>query len=203
LRGVGVSRRSRLDPRARGYKRLRRAINRARRAAVVLSAARVRGLPAEDFMRVTTTMMALSIAAAAVLASGCATHAYMPQPPAQSQGQGAPGAVYGTVQGVEVVRAQQQTTGQGAILGGLIGAVIGRQIGHAGNGRDGGTLVGAVGGAIIGNEIERQQRGAHDFQRASIRLDDGRVQTVDLPRGVELRVGERVRIERGEVVRVS
>lgn len=154
-------------------------------------------------MRVTTTIMALSVAAAATLAtSGCATHAYMPQPPAAQAGVPA-SVVYGVVQSVDVVRAQQQTTGQGAILGGLIGAVIGRQIGHAGNGRDGGTLVGAVGGAIIGNEIERQQRGAQDFQRAAIRLDDGSLRTVDLPRGVELRVGDRVRIERGEVVRVS
>ncbi|TXC65899.1 glycine zipper 2TM domain-containing protein [Piscinibacter aquaticus] len=76
------------------------------------------------------------------------------------------------VQSIDLVRAESQTTGGGALLGGLIGAVVGRQIG-SGSGRDAGTAVGAVGGAIIGNQIEKNNRGARDFYRVSIVTQQG------------------------------
>ena len=147
-------------------------------------------------MNAISRMGAVVVAAVVTAAgAGCATHAQMPQPI-----QSVPGVAYGQVQSVELVRAQSQTTGSGAIIGGLIGAVIGHQIGD-GNGRSAATGVGAVGGAILGNEIERQQRGAQDFLRVAVLLDDGTVRSMDLPRATDLRVGDRVRIERDQVVR--
>ena len=129
-------------------------------------------------------------------AAGCAIQPQMRQPVP-----GVPGVAYGHVQSVELIRAHSQTTGQGAILGGLIGAVVGRQIG-SGEGRSAGTGVGAVAGAIIGNEIERQQRGAQDFERVEIVLDDGSVRRMDLPATGSLRAGDRVRIEGAQVLRL-
>ena len=134
---------------------------------------------------------------AAVLATGCAVHpSTRPAPPTPSTYH----VEYGQVQSIDLVRAESQTTGGGALLGGLIGAVVGRQIG-SGSGRDAGTAVGAVGGAIIGNQIEKNNRGARDFYRVAIVTQQGQVRTFDYPQLADLRVGDRVRIEGDQVYR--
>ncbi len=131
-----------------------------------------------------------------MVAGGCATHSTMRQPaPATA------GVQYGQVQSVELVKAQSQTTGVGAVAGGVIGAVLGHQVG-SGSGRDAATGVGLVGGALIGNELEKNRRGATDFQRIAVRFDNGAVRSYDLPESAALRVGDRVRVENGQVVRL-
>lgn len=52
-----------------------------------------------------------------------------------------------------------QTSGGGAVLGGLLGAGVGSQIG-GGSGRGAGLAVGAIAGALLGNSIEASQRQA-------------------------------------------
>lgn len=111
-----------------------------------------------------------------------------------------PQVEYGRVQSVDLVRAESQTTGGGALLGGLVGAVVGRQIG-SGSGRTAGTIVGAAGGAIIGNQIEKQQRGAQDVWRVVIQTDQGALRSFDYAQPAELRVGDRVRIAGNQVMR--
>lgn len=138
---------------------------------------------------------AVSVALAATV-SGCASHASMQKPAPVTAG-----VQYGQVQSIEVVKAQSQTTGVGAVAGGVIGAVLGHQVG-TGSGRDAATGVGAVGGAIIGNELEKNRRGATDFQRVAVRFDNGVVRSYDLPESAALRVGDRVRVENGQVVRL-
>ncbi len=134
---------------------------------------------------------------AALVATGCAVHpATQPAPPTPS----AYRMEYGQVQSIDLVRAESQTTGGGALLGGLIGAVVGRQIG-SGSGRDAGTAVGAVGGAIIGNQIEKNNRGARNFYRVAIVTQAGQVRTFDYQQLSDLRVGDRVRIEGDQVYR--
>lgn len=134
---------------------------------------------------------------AAAIATGCAVHpSAQPAPPTPSGYR----VEYGQVQSIDLVRAESQTTGGGALLGGVIGAVVGRQIG-SGSGRDAGTAVGAVGGAIIGNQIEKNNRGARDFYRVAVVTRAGQVRTFDYQQLADLRVGDRVRIEGDQVYR--
>lgn len=134
---------------------------------------------------------------ATLLAAGCATQAPMQT---STMAPSAYRVEYGQVQSIDLVRAENQTSGGGALLGGVIGAVVGRQIG-SGSGRSAGTLVGAVGGAVIGNQIEKNQRGAQDFYRVAIRTDHGVLRFFDYQQLADLRVGDRVRIENDQVYR--
>ncbi len=147
----------------------------------------------------TRKLVLVSALTAVWLASGCAVQpAARPQPPVASTA--AYGVEYGQVQSIDVVRAENQTSGGGALLGGLIGAVVGRQIG-SGSGRDAGTVVGAFGGAVIGNQIEKNNRGARDFYRVAIITQSGQLRTFDYQQLADLRVGDRVRIEQNQVYR--
>jgi outer membrane lipoprotein SlyB len=114
---------------------------------------------------------------------------------------------YGRVTNVEVVKVQAPASagpGIGAVLGGVAGAVVGSQIG-AGNGRTAAIVLGAVGGAVAGNSIERSRTAnvaAGESYRVSVRLDNGAMQAFDVASYGELRIGDRVRIENGQLYRV-
>jgi outer membrane lipoprotein SlyB len=132
---------------------------------------------------------------------------YPSQYPAQSQypGQNQQGnyVEYGRVTNVEVFQHQEQGqgTGVGAVLGGVAGAVVGHQIG-GGTGKDVATVAGAVGGAVAGNAIEKNRNsGVRQSYRVSVQLERGGVRAYDLPSSGDLRVGERVRIENGQLFR--
>ena len=61
-------------------------------------------------------------------------------------------------------------TGNGALLGGAGGALVGGAIGSASRSRAGegallGGAIGAIGGAIIGNEADRQERAYYGSSR--------------------------------------
>ncbi len=140
-----------------------------------------------------------AITVAAAVAAGCATQANRPiqaSAPVYANQR----VEYGQVHSIDLVRAQQQTTGGGGLLGGVIGAVVGRQIG-SGDGRTAGTVVGALGGAIIGNEIEKNNLGVRDFYRVAIRTDQGQIRSFDYQTLAEIRIGDRVRIENNQVYR--
>lgn len=151
-----------------------------------------------------TAALALSLVAA--LTAGCATQAYQPMPAQQAPAYGQPGhgqpqrAEYGRVHSIDLIQAENQTTGAGGVIGGVTGAVIGRQFG-SGSGRDAGTLIGAVAGAVIGNQIEKNNRGARDFYRVAIRTNRGEIRSFDYAQLAELHVGDRVRIEGNQVFR--
>jgi outer membrane lipoprotein SlyB len=126
---------------------------------------------------------------------------YGQAPSGYSNYPGNPGQVlYGTVQSVDLVQAENQTSGAGAVLGGVIGGVIGRQIG-GGSGRHVGTAVGVVGGAVAGNQIEKNQRGARDFYRVNVRFQDGSQRSFDYDQPVDLRPGDRVTLQNNQLVR--
>jgi outer membrane lipoprotein SlyB len=110
---------------------------------------------------------------------------------------------YGRVTNIEAVQTSQkaQGSGLGAILGGVAGAVVGRQIG-GGTGRDIATIAGAVGGALAGNEIEKSGNAkVVQIYRATVRLDSGSARAYDLPAVDDLRIGDRVRIQNGQLSR--
>lgn len=111
-----------------------------------------------------------------------------------------PGGKEGVVRSIDTVDARQSTSGGGALAGGVVGAVVGRQFGSSGNGRTMGTVVGAVGGALIGNEIEKQQSGTAGRYRVQVQMNNGNVRTFNYADIGDLRVGDRVRVE-GESLR--
>lgn len=105
---------------------------------------------------------------------------------------------YGNVSDIQVVEAGSRGAG-GAVLGAVIGAVVGNQFG-SGNGRVAATGLGAVAGAAIGNNL--QKRNESDVYRVGVRLDNGVFVQYDYRDIGDLRVGDRVRVEGGEIRRV-
>jgi outer membrane lipoprotein SlyB len=124
---------------------------------------------------------------------------YPPQYPPQYQSQPASYTV-GTVDRIEVVRKGDPNNVAGTVIGGIIGGLIGHQIG-GGSGQTAATVVGAVGGAVAGNQVQNRQRGANETFRVTVRMDDGRYQTVTEENITDLRPGDRVRLEGGRLYR--
>ena len=125
------------------------------------------------------------IVAAAALLLGCVA------PPNQ------PGGVKacrdcGTVRSIDSASGSDQTSGAGALMGAVVGGVIGHQFG-SGRGKDAATAAGAVGGAVAGNEMERQ-RNAAGFYRVLVKMDDGGMRTINVGVLNGLREGDRVRV---------
>ena len=147
-------------------------------------------------MRSSITWVAAALFVAA--AGGCATRQAAPvSAPAQG---GYYGTQYGVVQSIDSVRAQSQTSGGGALLGGAVGALVGHNIEH-GNKKALATTVGVVAGALIGNEIEKNNKGYRDIYRVTVRVDYGAVRSFDYATLDNLRVGDRVRIENNQLYR--
>ena len=141
--------------------------------------------------------------AAALCACGSAPHDER-RPVAEAPVAAAPApayAQYGRVRDIEVVPVASRTSGGGAVLGAVLGAVVGNQIG-SGTGRVAATGVGAVAGGVVGNQIERRNRRDDEIYRVSVRFDNGSVQSYDFQRVDDLRVGDRVKWEGGQLHRV-
>jgi outer membrane lipoprotein SlyB len=118
---------------------------------------------------------------------------------------GAVGAVeYGRVTNVEVIRTQEPggSGTAGAIIGGIAGAVIGNQVGR-GTGKDLATIAGGVGGAVAGNAIAKNANTqVKETHRVSVQVDGGAYRSYDMGAAVDLRAGDRVRIENGQLYRM-
>jgi outer membrane lipoprotein SlyB len=107
---------------------------------------------------------------------------------------------YGTVEAIEIYQgSDNKPISVGTVLGGTAGGVIGHQIG-GGAGNTVATIAGAIGGAVLGHEVERKVTGSR--YRITVRLDSGSTLIVEDSRDVELRVGDRVRVENNRVFRV-
>jgi outer membrane lipoprotein SlyB len=152
---------------------------------------------------------------ASVLAVSALTACVAPQPiyqtsryPYQPAYAAAPGPYveYGRIANIEVVRSQSSgapTSGGGAVAGGLVGGVLGNQIGH-GSGRAAATALGLVGGALLGNNIEARNNAPRVYEsyRVSVQTDNGGYRAFDVPSPGDLRVGDRVRIDNGQISRM-
>ncbi|WPB58184.1 glycine zipper 2TM domain-containing protein [Xylophilus sp. GOD-11R] len=111
---------------------------------------------------------------------------------------------YGRVANIEVMQQEvaRQPSGAGALIGGVLGAVVGNQIGHGG-GRALATGVGLMGGAVAGNTLEGNQRGpVVQTYRVSIQVENGSTRTFDVPSPGDLRIGDRVRIQNNQLQRI-
>ena len=121
---------------------------------------------------------------------------YPAYPQAQAAG-------YGYVEAVDVVQGEQQRSGPGigAIGGAIAGGVLGNQVGH-GTGRAAATVGGAVAGGVIGHQVEQRVKGSQgsaNHYRFRVRMDDGSYQTFTQERHDNIRVGDRVRVDNGQV----
>ncbi|MGY0560794.1 glycine zipper 2TM domain-containing protein [Luteimonas sp. A277] len=145
-------------------------------------------------------------AAAAVAASlalaGCAT-------PAGSYGSGygnAPGYgsracdSCGTVTRIERAGTTSSPNVIGPVLGGVVGAVAGKELARRNTDSDGrrnvATAGGAVAGAVAGNAIQNRVEGGAVY-RVHVRMDNGRSTVVTQDNLDGLREGSYVRIQNG------
>jgi outer membrane lipoprotein SlyB len=129
-----------------------------------------------------------------------------PYRPAPSYGAAPAGYVeYGRIANIEVIQSQSAgapPSGGGAILGGLIGSVLGSQFG-GGGGRMAAQVLGTVGGSMIGNNIEANNNAPRVYQsyRVAVQTDNGGYRVFDVPSPGELRVGDRVVVNNGPISR--
>ncbi|MGA8786708.1 MAG: glycine zipper 2TM domain-containing protein [Polaromonas sp.] len=102
-------------------------------------------------------------------------------------------AVCGSVESVTPVQhsAKPAGPGLGAVAGGVLGAVLGNQVGHGG-GRTAATILGAVGGGFAGNAIEGNMRKETVYQ-VGVRMEDGSHRMLEVARAPG--VGSRVTVE--------
>jgi outer membrane lipoprotein SlyB len=110
-------------------------------------------------------------------------------------------AEYGRVESIGTVEVARRPSGAGAILGAVIGGVVGNRFG-GGGGRALATGAGAIGGAIAGNAIENNSRRDGEVFRVQVRFDNGTVRDFDFQRIDDLRTGDRVKLEGGQLHRV-
>lgn len=105
---------------------------------------------------------------------------------------------HGHVVGIEPISQTESPSGVGAVAGGLLGGVLGHQVG-GGGGRKAATVLGAVGGAVVGNKIEKSRSSHIVGYRVSVRTDGGNVREFQRTTANDLSVGATVRIVDGGV----
>ena len=110
-------------------------------------------------------------------------------------------AELGNVEAIEIYRApDNKPVNGGAVIGGIAGGVIGHQIG-SGRGNTAATIAGALGGALVGSEIEKKQEQSTRY-RITVRLDSGSSLIFEDRRDLNLRLGDRVRVDDGHIQRI-
>ncbi|MFI4967331.1 MAG: glycine zipper 2TM domain-containing protein [Gammaproteobacteria bacterium] len=104
---------------------------------------------------------------------------------------------YGVVKSINPTTESSSGLNAGTIIGGVVGGLAGHQIG-SGRGNTAATVAGAVGGAVIGTQVDKNS--GSQMYKIGVRLQDGQFVTVNQKGSVaDLRVGQRVKIEDGQV----
>ena len=99
----------------------------------------------------------------------------------------------GVVTGVARIEQAGRPTGVGAMVGGAVGVLVGRELSR----RDDRTplvVLGAIGGGLIGHQIEKRVRRVTVYE-VDVRMSDGGLRQLTQPEPV--RLGERVVVEDG------
>jgi outer membrane lipoprotein SlyB len=106
----------------------------------------------------------------------------------------------GTVEAVTAVQRQgdvngvavgNTTIGLGTVAGGVVGGLLGNQVG-GGSGKTAMTVLGAAGGAFAGNQIEKNMKKVTVYQ-VRVRMNDGSTRNVEVSTSIP--VGSRVIVE--------
>lgn len=101
----------------------------------------------------------------------------------------------GTITAIREIDKPGRATGVGAIAGGVVGAVVGRNVAGRDD-RTAGTVVGAAGGALAGHMIEKHARSGKTWEIA-VRLDDGTSRVFLQDTHPSWSAGTRVRVVNG------
>ncbi len=105
----------------------------------------------------------------------------------------------GVVDNVREFVQEGEGSGLGAVAGGVIGGILGNQVG-GGTGKKVATVLGAAGGAYAGHQVEKSQKKTTRYE-ISVRLNDGSTRTLTQDTVPAWRIGDRVRLENGVLVR--
>lgn len=149
-----------------------------------------------------------ALASTLVIGVGCSSVRDEPAPVYGSGAVGTSGTTtstsadvqYGYVRNITQQETAKRSSGAGAILGAVVGGALGNQVG-SGTGRAAATVAGAVGGAVVGNKIEERNRDTQAYYQVDVRLDNGDFRTFDYMDLNGLRVGDRVRVQDGQLQR--
>ena len=106
----------------------------------------------------------------------------------------------GVVESINLVEHKGNGSYLGMVGGGVVGALLGSQVGH-GSGKTIAEVAGAAGGAFAGNEIEKRMKTTKHYE-VVVRLANGGSQTVSYPAKPGFTVGTRVRVENGALVQI-
>jgi outer membrane lipoprotein SlyB len=101
----------------------------------------------------------------------------------------------GRVESVNAVQSQAAPSGLGMIAGGVVGGLLGNQVG-GGNGKKVATVAGAVGGGFAGHEIEKRTRSSTTYE-VRVRMEDGRTRTFPYNNAPQWQIGDRIRVVDG------
>jgi len=105
----------------------------------------------------------------------------------------------GVVEAVNVIEVKGEGNYLGMIAGGLAGALLGHQVG-GGSGKQIATVAGAAGGAYAGNEVEKRMKTKKHYEVIT-RLENGGTQAIPYETDPGYKVGDKVRVENGTLVR--
>ena len=106
----------------------------------------------------------------------------------------------GVVEAINVVEHKGDGSYIGMIGGGVVGALLGSQVGK-GKGTTIAEIAGAAGGAFAGNEIEKRMKTTKHYE-VVVRLANGGSQTVTYAAQPAFGIGSRVRVENGVLVQI-
>ena len=101
----------------------------------------------------------------------------------------------GVVQSVTSQQQQGQTSGVGMVAGGVLGGVVGHQIG-SGRGNTVATIAGAGLGAVAGNQVEKNTKTRTSWS-VSLRMDNGTLRTFSYSNQPAVVAGDRVKLVDG------
>jgi len=155
--------------------------------------------PAVKHHKTTSHPLAPNYAQTASAPQSAPTPVYAPAPTQIAQAPApAPAQIChscGRVEAVNAVQTQAAPSGLGVVAGGVVGGLLGNQVG-GGNGRTLATVAGAVGGGFAGNEIEKRTRGTTAYQ-VRVRMEDGHIRTFPYNNQPHWAVGDRVKVVDG------
>jgi outer membrane lipoprotein SlyB len=103
----------------------------------------------------------------------------------------------GVIESVREVDAKGKGSGLGAVGGGVVGGLLGNQVG-AGRGKDVMTVVGVVGGALAGNEVEKRVKTTKSYE-VTVRLNDGSSRVISEAGLPTWRTGDKVKVINGAI----